>query len=416
MTAAHIPDTAVGKRLAAVLFVSTSLGSAALITNSIVTPLVAGELTGTAAYAGIPGTLLLIGAASSAYPGSLLMQRYGRRPGLAGAFLVGSLAVAFGALAIVQQLWFLFLFAALLVGVARGIIDQSRYAAADANPPATRARAISTVVFASTVGAVVGPLLVGPAGDYAARAYKYSALTGPLAVGCVCFLLGGLVLWMLLRPDPRDIDRAYSGQNHHSEITIPTGSAFRQLFRHPAVSVAAISILASQVIMELVLTVTSVHMHQNQHSLSDISFIFMMHTLGMYGLSFVTGTVTDRIGRSASIVVGAVILICGCLIAPIYDSIAGLSVSVFLIGLGWNYCYIGGSSLLSTHGDPAGRNQTQGAIDFGVNLLSAIASFSTGFILAWWGFGVLCAIATIVACVPIVVTVLRRSALQGQPV
>src|SRR5262245_9237450 len=152
------------RRITWTLFVTQSLGSAALIANATVNAIVGAKLSGRDALAGLPSTLLLLGAASAAQPAGYLMQRVGRRWGLALGFLIGTIGMVISGIAIVIHLFPLFLIGLLLIGGARGAVDQSRYAAADAQLPARRARAISTVVFAGTIGAIVGPALVDPSG------------------------------------------------------------------------------------------------------------------------------------------------------------------------------------------------------------------------------------------------------------
>src|SRR5215211_6490593 len=147
---------AAARRIVTTLFITQCFGSAALIANAIVNA----TLSGRDDLAGLPGTLLLIGAASAAPWAGRLMQRQGRRPGLALGFFVGMAGMVIGGGAIVIHSFVLFLLGLLLIGAARGAVDQSRYAAADAQLPDRRGQAISTVVFAGTIGAVAGPKLV----------------------------------------------------------------------------------------------------------------------------------------------------------------------------------------------------------------------------------------------------------------
>src|SRR5262245_65915875 len=127
------------RRITWILFVAQSIGSAALIANATVNPIVGAELSGNDALAGLPSTLLLLGAASAAQLAGYLMQRVGRRWGLALGFFVGLVGMIVGGIAIVAHNFPLFLFGLLLIGGARGAVDQSRYAAADAQIPERRA-------------------------------------------------------------------------------------------------------------------------------------------------------------------------------------------------------------------------------------------------------------------------------------
>ena len=409
MTNAPIVEPKIGQRIAQILFITQSLGSAALIANATVNPIIGAKLGGGDVLAGVPGTLLLIGAAVASYPAGMLMQRVGRRPGLALGFFVGSLGMGIGGYAIVAQSFTIFLLGLLLIGAARGAVDQSRYAAADANLPENRARAISTVVFAGTVGAVGGPLLVAPLGNLVKSLFDFDVLAGPMIGGAGLFLIAGILITTLLRPDPRDVGRIITeALKRDDDPPVAEARSLGVIARLPGVQLAALSMLIGQAIMVLVMTVTSLHMSHNNHTLADISLVIMAHTLGMYGLTFVTGTIADRFGRPAVVSIGALILIAGCVVAPLSIDVLPLAIGLFLVGLGWNMCYIGGSSLLADNLAPNERGRYQGAVELTVNLSSAVSSLSSGFIIAGLGFTTLCIIASVLTCAPLVMAVLQR--------
>ena len=408
-----IVDAKVGQRIASILFITQSLGSAALISNVTVNPIIGSKLGGSDILAGVPGTLLLIGAASAAYPAGILMQRLGRRPGLALGFFIGCIGMCIGGYAVVTHSFFIFLFGLLLIGGARGAVDQSRYAAADANLPEARARAISTVVFAGTVGAVAGPLLVAPLGNLVKGLFGFDVLAGPMIGGAVLFLVSGLLITTLLRPDPRDIGRIITDALKRDDDPPPAEARpLNEITRQPGIQLAALSMLIGQAMMVLVMTVTSLHMNHNHHNLSDISLVIMAHTLGMYGLSFLTGTIADRYGRPTVVSIGALILLLGCILAPIWTDVLPLAIALFLVGLGWNMCYIGGSSLLADNLAPSERGRYQGGIELTINLCSAASSLGSGFIIAGLGFTTLCVIAGIITCAPLVLSTMQRMRLQ----
>ena len=409
MSTAPIVDPKIGQRIAQILFITQSLGSAALISNATVNPIIGSKLGGGDVLAGVPGTLLLIGAAVASYPAGMLMQRVGRRPGLALGFLVGSLGMGIGGYAIIAQSFTIFLLGLLLIGAARGAVDQSRYAAADANLPENRARAISTVVFAGTVGAVGGPLLVAPLGNLVKSLFGFEVLAGPMIGGAALFLIAGILITAFLRPDPRDVGRIITeALKRDDDPPVAKARPLGVIARLPGVQLAALSMLIGQAIMVLVMTVTSLHMNHNHHTLADISLVIMAHTLGMYGLSFVTGTIADRFGRPAVVSIGSLILIAGCVVAPLSVDVLPLAIGLFLVGLGWNMCYIGGSSLLADNLAPNERGRYQGAVELTVNLSSAASSLSSGFIIAGLGFTTLCIIASVLTCAPLVMALLQR--------
>jgi MFS family permease len=142
-------------------------------------------------------------------------------------------------------------------------------------------------------------------------------------------------------------------------------------------------------------------MHNHNHGLDDVSLVIMAHTLGMFGLSIVNGALIDRLGRKAAIGAGAILLLCGSLLAPTSLMTAWLALALFLVGLGWNLCYIAGSSLLSDALAPAERGRVQGASELMVNLASASGSLGSGVILAYFGYTTLRLVGAILALAPL---------------
>jgi MFS family permease len=388
------------RRITWTLFLTQSLGSAALIANATVNPIVGAELSGRDALSGLPSTLLLIGAASAAQPAGRLMQRIGRRWGLALGFFIGMAGMVVGGLAIVGGNFALFLLGLLLIGGARGAVDQSRYAAADAQLPERRARAISTVVFAGTIGAVVGPKMVGPAGNLLSG-FGVTPLAGPMWSGAILFGGAGLLIALLLRPDPRDMALAIAAAQPTQNQTSAPARPLRTIMRLPTAQLALAAMVCGQVVMVLVMTVTSLHMYHHQHGLGDVGTVITAHTLGMYGLSVVTGPLADRFGRPLTIAAGALLLIAGSLVAPLSLMTSWLALALFLVGLGWNLCYIAGSSLLADILAPSERGNVQGANELAVNLASACSSLSSGFILDAFGYTTLGMAGAALALIPL---------------
>lgn len=402
---AYTPGAA--RRITTILFVAQSIGSAALIANAAVNSIVGATLSGQDALAGLPGTLLLIGAAAAAYPSARLMERFGRRPGLALGFAVGCGGMLVGGAAIVLGSFAAFLLGLLLIGAARGAVDQSRYAAADAQIPERRARAISMVVFAGTIGAIAGPALVAPSGIMLA-VFGVDPLAGPMWAGALLFALAGVLLLLFLRPDPRDIALALASSPTPAGRVDQAARPLRELLRVPAAWLALAAMLIGQSVMTLMMTVTSLHMHHHGHGLGGVSLVIMAHTIGMFGFSIVIGTLTDRIGSGAAIGAGSLLLAAGSLVAPVSPSTAWLALALFLTGLGWNLCYVAGSSLLSDLLAPSERAGIQGANELTINLASAVSSLGSGVILALLGFTVLSYLGAALAVIPLAMVVLLR--------
>lgn len=395
-------STAAARRIVTTLFVAQSLGAAALIANSTINPIVGAGLSGRDDLAGLPGTLLLLGAAGAAHPAGRLMERLGRRRGLVLGFVAGLMGMAIGGAAIVARSFPLFLLGLLLIGGARGAVDQSRYAAADAELPERRARAISTVVFAGTIGAIAGPALVAPSGAMLAG-LGVAPLSGPMWVGALLFALAAGMIGALLRPDPRDVARAIAAASPGLHRGAGQARPLREVMLLPAARLALASMVTGQVVMVLIMSVTSLHMHHHHHGLDAVALVITAHTIGMYGLSIASGALVDRLGRRAAIAAGAALLIAGSLLAPTSAATAWLALALFLVGLGWNLCYIAGSSLLADALAPSDRARTQGVNEVVVNLASAASSLCSGLILGHLGYGALGLVGALLALVPLVV-------------
>ena len=409
----------VSRRLMITLFASQSLASAAFVANATINPIVGAELSGEPGLAGLPGTLLLIGAACGAYPAGRLIQRIGWRPGLTFGLIAGLIGMLIGAFAIIAHSFVILMLGLLLIGIARGVTDLSRYAAADANPPDQRSKMISAVVWAGTIGAIVGPALVGLLGTLVTR-LNVDPLSGAMIGGVALFAASAILLLLFLRPDPLAVGRHFAvDTSDKSDMELgPTHLPLQgliEVFRQPMARLAVASMITGQAVMTMVMGITSLHMHNHQHDLGNVSLVITIHVLGMYGLSPVTGWLVGRFGKVPTIILGASLLIAGSLIAPMSLLLGWLAMSMFLVGLGWNMCYIGGSALLADSVAASERGSVRGASDLMVNLTSAVSSLSSGFILAALGYGILCVIGAAMAVTPIALSGWRGLVLTRQP-
>jgi len=371
------------KRITAALFVAQSLFSAAIIAAFTLMPIIAADLSGSDRAAGFPSTLTLLGRAAAAYPIGWLMDRAGRRLGLSlgyGFSVIGSL-VAIASIA--AGSFGGFCVGALFVGFGRSSSEQSRYVAAEVYPVERRAKVIGSIVFAGTIGAVGGPLLVDPSGGLAARLDLPEA-AGPFLIAGLLYLLALLIAFLFLRPDPLVIGQTMAQTDEHQEV-IGEARPLRQIFSKPLVQLAVAAMVIGQLVMVFLMTITPLHMSHQSHSTQAISFVIMAHTLGMFGLSGVTGGLIDKYGRIAMIVAGASILFLSSVMTPFATTVSLLAAALFLLGLGWNFCFVAGSSLLSDALAVNERGRGQGAGEVLVALAAGAGSFSTGSIFAQGG-------------------------------
>lgn len=393
----------ISRRITTTLFATQSLARAAFIACGTVSALVGIQLSGDAAWAGVPAAVLQLAAAFAALAVGATTELIGRRLGLALGLGVGVLGMGVAAGAIVGDSLLLFLGGLVLMGVASAAMQLGRFAVAEVHPPERRGRAISNVVIGGAIGSVVGPLIVGPSGQWAQQA-GVTELVGPYLAALVILAVAALAIFVWLRPDPRDVGRKMAQK--HPEPTAHQGPArsIYQILRTPATSVAVLAMALSQMVMVMVMVATSPYMVMHQHDLTDISLVISAHTFGMFAFSFLSGRLTDQWGRGPVILTGAGLLVVGCLLAPLSTEILPLSTALFLLGLGWNFCFVSGSTLLSDQLSAAERAKTQGANDLVIGLATAAASFGSGLIFAFTSYSVMGIVGVLVSLVPLGVT------------
>jgi predicted MFS family arabinose efflux permease len=254
-------------------------------------------------------------------------------------------------------------------------------------------------VLGSTVGAVFGPLLVGPTGKLALWA-GVSELAGPYGVGFAGLILAAILIFAGLRPDPRDIGREIA-RIYPESVPRQGTRSLAEIVRQPGVIVAVASVVFAQMVMVVPMSITSVHMKAHQHALGALSIVISSHTLGMYAFSMLSGRMTDRWGRGQVIILGSVVMILSCLMAAPSTGLIPLGVALFLLGLGWNFAYVAGSALLADQLAPAERAKTQGFNDLLLNLASAGSQVVSGVLYAVGGYGMMALVAAAASTAPL---------------
>jgi len=394
----------VQRKITITLFFSQSVVSAAMITTGTVNSIVGAELSGMIAWAGLPVTIMLLSAALGAYSWGILIEKVGRRNGLGIGLIIGIFGALFSALAIWQGIYILYLFGMALFGLANSAMQLGRFAAAEVNPPEKRGKAIATVVLGGTVGSIAGPLLVGPAGVLAARA-GLNELVGPYGTALILFAMASVIVFTWLRPDPTEIAKEMSGKDQPADKVIKIPRSVLEILKQPGVVVAITSMVIGQAVMVMVMVITGLHMKALTHPLSSISLVISAHTFGMFAFSVISGGLTDRLGREPVIMLGAGILILAGLSAGLSPDVLPIAVSLFLLGLGWNLCYVGGSTLLADQLSQSEGSRMQGVNDLLIGLASAIGSLGSGFVFAAVGFQIMGFVGAAFAIIPLVVVI-----------
>ena len=372
-----------GRRIVAVLFAVQSLSFAAVIAMATVFSIAAADLTGNPAWAGAPSALTSLSGGLAAPLLAAAWDRWGRRLGLSLALALGVLGAGAAAASVELHSVWLFGLGILILGASQSGARLSRFIAAEVTPPEGRGRAIALVVWGGTIGAVGGPLLVGPSSRLVAG-LGWNELSGPIALGVPLIVLSVVVCYAGLRPEPLELSRRLERQ--------PTGQAgtparpLSHLLLQPGILVAVAAVVLSQMVMVMLMGITSLYMRDHGHTLEGISLVFAAHTLGMFAFSPLAGRFSDRAGRGPVILAGALLMIAAALVTPASHAVPVLALGLFLLGLGWNFCFVAGSALLSDLLSPAERSKTQGANDLLVGLASGIGSLSSGVVYAALGY------------------------------
>lgn len=383
-----MPEKSIQRKIVSTLFATQSLFSAAIIAAFTLNAIVAADLSGSESMAGLPVTLNTAARAALAYPAGWMFDRIGRRLGLSIGYLTGALAMLLAAWSITQGSFAGFMIGMAFFGGSRATSEQARYVAAEIYPASRQARIIGIIVFAGTIGAVVGPMLVQPSAGLA-ESMGFAASSGAFVVSGVLMFGATIVTFALVRPDPSTISRELEAIQ---EALVEDGSEIvkarplRLIFRQPLALLAVGAMVIGQMVMVTLMVITPLHMDHFGHDLQAISLVIMAHTIGMFAFSGVTGWLIDRLGKLNLIAVGALILIAACILAPISSEITILALALFLLGLGWNFCFIAGSALLSEQLRSPERGRAQGAGEMAVAVGAGVGSLSSGVIFAAGGY------------------------------
>jgi MFS family permease len=370
-----------------------------MIAMATVNAIIGAELSGVVAWAGVPAAVLLGASAIGALFWGFLMERRGRRVGLAIGLGIGVLGSFLSGWAVLNVTFLLFLAGMAFLGLAQSAMQLGRYAAADVSPLEARGRAIANVVVGGTVGSILGPLLVGPASTWA-RSLGHNELVGAYAVGLVLFTIATVVIVWLLRPEPMEIARELAPQQERTIDTNVEVQPLRKIFQRPGVFVASGSMIFGQLVMVMLMVITSLHMRNSGFLLRDISVVIAAHTFGMFAFSIFSGRLTDRIGRTPVLMFGSLMLVLAGLTAGLFPGILPLVISLFLLGLGWNFCYVGGSTMLTDNLLNMEQSRVQGFNDLLLGLVSAMGSLGSGFVFAAIGYRAVGLIGVVLAIIP----------------
>lgn len=372
------------RRTTTSLFAGVAAMNTAMAGASTAATLIASHTAGDG-WSGLPGAFGVLGTAAGTLGAGHLISRRGSKTAL---LLLYSAAVA-GAVVAAGTVMAALLVGMFLLGLGNGAAQLSRYLAAEAFPAHRKGFALSLIVWAGTVGAIVGPNLIAP-GAGIAGAIGLPALAGPMLVAVVMTGVA-LLASAALRPTPAPPARRTS---------------FAAL-RTPAVTTPLVSMVCAQLTMVAVMTMAPLELEAHHHGLHVLGLVISAHMIGMFALAPVSGRLADRFGGRAVIRVGIAALVVSSVAAFGAGGVSGLTFAMFLLGYGWNLVFVGGSAMLSRELPADQRIQLQGAVDAVVWGCSAFASLGAGVLFGLGGYSLVTVVGAVLALLPVIVLARR---------
>lgn len=369
------------------LIASQILGGLGVPIGIALAPVLATEVSGTEALSGLAPTASVAGTALLSLPLAALMTSRGRRPGLVLAYLIGALGAGLVVLAAVIENFPLLLLGMAGFGAGSSANLQARFAAADLAEPERRGRAISLVIWATTIGSVLGPNIAAPT----SRAFADTAIpetAGPFLFAAGIFAVSGLVVAVLLRPDPLLTARALAPQEDDSAQSRSLRAGVAAVAASPMARLALVTVAASHTVMVSIMVMTPVDLGHHGASLQLVGLVISGHIAGMYALSPVMGWLADRFGRLSVIGLAIGLLCCAALLAGTAGPSHGQTAAgLFVLGLGWSAGLVSGSALLTDSVPGPARAAVQGLSDLTMNTAAGIGGAAAGLIVAQASYG-----------------------------
>ena len=340
----------------------------------------AAQISGDDGLSGLASAAITLGTALTSMPLAALAGRRGRGLALASGMAVALLGVGLVIAAVPTASFAMLLIGFLLIGAGQASNLQARFAATDLATDASRGRDLSMVVWATTIGAVLGPNLVGP-GEALGAIIGMPTLTGPYLF-TLAGQLGGIVLYLMaLRPDPLLLARA-------DALTRPQGSGLIARPDRPvAAGYAMLTVVGAHTVMVSVMAMTPIHLLHHGATLTVVGLTISLHIAGMFALSPVFGMLADRWGRLRTIALGYAILAASAAVIALGASDPmWVTVALILLGLGWSAATVAGAALLTEASAAELRVRRQGRNDAAMSLMGALGAVAAGGALGWVGF------------------------------
>ena len=421
------------QRVLRALVLAQIFGGAGLAAGVSVGALLARDLLGSTSGSGLPAALFTAGSAAAAFAVGRISQQHGRRLGLTIGFIVGAAGGGGVVVAAVTENVPLLLVALVVYGAGTATNLQCRYAGADLADDAHRGRAVSTVLVATTFGAVAGPNLLRVTGDLAESA-GLPRLSGPFVLASAAYAAAGLILLVLLRPDPLLTARRLAAIEPEEAEGVDADEAAMAppIVRDPAMLeatsseaaapkkrsrplvLAASGMVTAQAVMVAIMSMTPIHLENHHHGLETVGLVIGLHIAAMYLPSPLTGRLVDRYSTTTVSVAGGGVLITAAVVAATAGGApTPLAVALILLGLGWNLSLVGGTAAVTNLTTIEDRARSQGTVDVFVALAGASGGLLSGVMLAATSFEALAITAAALAALIVVSAATTRARLAS---
>ena len=381
-----------------VLLIAQALSTGAITVSVSLSSIVVDDITGNAALSGLPSTINFFASAIAAYWFGRLMAARGRRIGLALGCIIGGVGAVLAAWMALQHNFAGFLIGGTLVGICNGAMSQNRYAAGEMVSKAVRGRVMGSLLTGSVLGTVFS-YAITPLFHNLARDLQLPAIEFGWYLGGAYLILASLLIWVLLRPDPKALAVTEDGlgltSDHVSSVPIRPWSV---LLRNPGIRLAMISLMFAQGLMVMLMVLTPLHA---KHLGVEPTLLVTEHVIGMFGFAWLTGQLVDAWGRRTVVMLGAAQMIIAGFVAVFATRTLELGFSMFVVGLGWNFLNVAGSALLTDHLEPHERARVQGGAELTVWLSAASGALGGGLVVEAYGFPRIGVLAMALACIPL---------------
>lgn len=347
------------------------MSSMSLIITTVA--LVGSALASDKSLATLPLAILFFAVMFTSIPAAMLMKKIGRKKAFMFATLFGALGAVFATYAIIENIFWLFVAGTGLVGIFNGFGNYFRFAAADSVAHDKKSRAISYVMLGGVIAAIVGPNLA----DYTHESIAAAEFSGSYASIIIVYVLIFITLSFLKLPDTK------MALQHEASLEV---RSLATIAAQPKFIIGLICGMFGYGVMSFIMTATPLAMHNQFHRFSDTSFVIQWHTLGMFVPSFFTGHLIRYFGTYKILLLGTLLGFACIAINLNGHSVSHFWLALILLGISWNFLFIGATTLITETYNAAERSKTQALNDFIIFTTVALSSLSAGVLQHKFGW------------------------------